>query len=295
MNVPYDYYKIFYYVVEYQSVSKAAIKLYSNQPNVSRSIKNLEGIVGFTLFERKGKGIVLTNEGRKLYEKIRPGIESIMNAETNIESEKNLRIGTITIQLDEMTICDEILVILSDFRKKHTGIKIEIEVKKSDEIIDNVECGIADLGYIFSLKEEEKTDLEITKLKEDNLVLICSGEYIKYTNRELTFDELKKLPIISTPNDSFIFKIYDKYFARKEERFEPTITVDSIQQIVEIVKYGIGVAIVPNSLISSVGGVYKIKMEESFPKVFTYIVKKELKYLNPIQKELIKNSIKLIK
>ena len=42
MNITYDYYRIFYFVAKYQSFTKAASILLSNEPNIYRSIRNLE-------------------------------------------------------------------------------------------------------------------------------------------------------------------------------------------------------------------------------------------------------------
>ena len=42
MNIPFDYYKIFYYVAKHKSFTKAAEELYISQPNITRTIKKLE-------------------------------------------------------------------------------------------------------------------------------------------------------------------------------------------------------------------------------------------------------------
>ena len=52
MNITYDYYRIFYFVAKYQSFTKAANILLSNEPNISRSIRNLEHEFGVSLFIR---------------------------------------------------------------------------------------------------------------------------------------------------------------------------------------------------------------------------------------------------
>ena len=46
MNVNYDYYRIFYYVAKCGNLSQAARELVNNQPNLTRSIKNLEAELG---------------------------------------------------------------------------------------------------------------------------------------------------------------------------------------------------------------------------------------------------------
>ena len=48
------------------SFSSAAEVLYTTQPNVSRVIKDLEKELGFAVFKRKGRGIVLTDEGEHI-------------------------------------------------------------------------------------------------------------------------------------------------------------------------------------------------------------------------------------
>lgn len=63
MNITYDYYRIFYFVAKYQSFTKAASILLSNEPNISRSIRNLEHEFGVSLFIRSNRGVTLTPEG----------------------------------------------------------------------------------------------------------------------------------------------------------------------------------------------------------------------------------------
>ena len=55
MYVSYDRYRIFYYVAKYGNISQAAKVLLNNQPNLTRTIKNLEGELGCTLFARTSR------------------------------------------------------------------------------------------------------------------------------------------------------------------------------------------------------------------------------------------------
>lgn len=61
----------FLYVVEiaeHRSLSKAARNLYITQPSLSVSLQNLENELGFQVFERSHKGMVLTEKGREFYQ-----------------------------------------------------------------------------------------------------------------------------------------------------------------------------------------------------------------------------------
>lgn len=72
MYISLDSYRVFYYVAQYHSFTKAADMLYSNQPNVTRTIKNLENSLGCALFVRSRKGVQLTPEGEELFTHIAP-------------------------------------------------------------------------------------------------------------------------------------------------------------------------------------------------------------------------------
>ena len=97
MNITYDYYRIFYFVAKYQSFTKAASILLSNEPNISRSIRNLEHEFGVSLFIRSNRGVTLTPEGQKLYTRVAAAHHQLSSAEAELADAKSLTSGTITL------------------------------------------------------------------------------------------------------------------------------------------------------------------------------------------------------
>ena len=59
------------------SFSRAAEALYTTQPNVSKVIRTLEQELGFSLFIRQSRGIVLTSRGRRVYEYASKAVEQV--------------------------------------------------------------------------------------------------------------------------------------------------------------------------------------------------------------------------
>ena len=80
MNLNFDYYKVFYYVSKYGSLTRAAHVLMTSQPAVTRTIHNLENELGCRLFIRSKTGVELTPEGRLFYEYIAAGCAQIFRA-----------------------------------------------------------------------------------------------------------------------------------------------------------------------------------------------------------------------
>ena len=75
--VVYDYYRIFYYVAQYKSFTRAAEVLGNNQPNITRCMNNLENELNCQLFVRSNRGVRLTPEGQKLYEHVAIAFEQL--------------------------------------------------------------------------------------------------------------------------------------------------------------------------------------------------------------------------
>ena len=97
MSVNFEYYKIFYYVAKYKSITQAASLLYSSQPSISRMIKILEQELGCTLFIRTRKGVALTPEGEELFDHVAPACEELFVGEELLSRSYGLQGDTIRI------------------------------------------------------------------------------------------------------------------------------------------------------------------------------------------------------
>ena len=99
--ITYDYYRIFYYVAQYKSFTKAAAALGNNQPNITRCMNNLEAELDCKLFLRSNKGVLLTPEGHKLYEHVAIAFEQLALGEEAIIRNRDLENGLISIGASE--------------------------------------------------------------------------------------------------------------------------------------------------------------------------------------------------
>ena len=86
MNISYDYYRIFYYIAKYKSISKAAEELLANQSNLSRALKNLELQLGCSLFLRTHTGMKLTKEGETLFSHVRVALKTSNSAKAKLHA-----------------------------------------------------------------------------------------------------------------------------------------------------------------------------------------------------------------
>ena len=104
MNANFEYYKVFYYVSKYENLTKAASVLKTSQPAVTRTIHNLENILGCRLFTRSKSGMKLTPEGKIFYQYVAAGCAQFFKAEDNLNNLISLENGTIYISATETAL-----------------------------------------------------------------------------------------------------------------------------------------------------------------------------------------------
>jgi LysR family glycine cleavage system transcriptional activator len=79
----------------YLSFTRAAIELNLSQAAISHQIKNLEELLGTTLFTRNANGLILTNTAKDYLESVRQAIIILSSASDNAGTENQTNILTI--------------------------------------------------------------------------------------------------------------------------------------------------------------------------------------------------------
>ena len=135
--ITYDYYRIFYYVAQYKSFTKAARALHNNQPNITRCMNNLEQELKCTLFLRSNKGIALTPEGRQLYEHVALAFEQLSIGEEEIRQNGELEHGLVSIGASENALRLILLEKLELFREQRTVLETRMaELQQTMDTLD---------------------------------------------------------------------------------------------------------------------------------------------------------------
>ena len=146
--MPFDYYRIFYFVAKYKSFSKAAKILHNNQPNITRCMNIMESELGCTLFIRSHRGIKLTPEGEQLYAHVAIAIQQISSGNDELNRTKNLKSGTVTIGVSETALHLLLLPKLEKFHKLYPHIKLKISNHSTPQAIKALRKGFVDFSIV---------------------------------------------------------------------------------------------------------------------------------------------------
>ena len=140
--------KTFVAVADLGSFSKASEILYITQPAVTQQIKALERIIGAKLFQRQGGRIVLTDEGKRIYQiakNLLSNYENLMEEMAKIKKDfKDTLLLGISTTLSEYKV-PELLV---EFHQQFPNISVRVLVDNSQHIEDALSSGVLNIGII---------------------------------------------------------------------------------------------------------------------------------------------------
>lgn len=290
MDISYDAYKIFYHVAQQGSITKASERLMISQPAVSWQIRTLEGQLGLTLFVRTKKGVVLTEEGKILFEYIKNGIESFTNAENVLTNLKDMDYGIIRIGAST-TVSEHVLMpYLEKFHKAYPKIEIQIVNTLTRDLIDELKKGNLDI-LVLNLPTLESQELKVQKLCEVHDTFVGNKAFYDKLNGKCTLEELKKEPLIFQKSPSNTRKFLDDYLKANNCPIIPNMEIVSYNLIMEFVKIGFGIGYATREFVEEQlksGQLYEIEVTPAVPSRHIGIVTLKDSIPNYSTKKLIK-------
>ncbi len=287
MYISYDYYKIFYYVAKCGSFTRAADILLSNQPNLTRAVKNLEQELGCTLLERSNKGVKLTDAGERLFAHVSVAVEHIQAAEAEIASDQSLKKGILSIGATEIALRCFLLPILNRFSARYPGVRIKILNISSPQALSMLKSNLIDLAVVTT-PTEHTPELSHRILKKFSEVAVGGDSFSHLaTGKPLTWSALSKYPIISLGTHTATYEFYFNEFMKEQIPFHADVEAATADQILPLVRYNLGIGFVPEEFLEDASdGCHRIPLQTDLPKREICLVKRRKHSLPPPAAEL---------
>ena len=187
------------------SLGKAAARLYTTQPNVSRVITALEDELGHPLFERTTKGMRLTPFGKTIYEhaeNIRQNVRLIADAAAGKKQ------GRLSVSTYPSTMLSQLLVHL---HKRYPELIIEHRQGTVEEISSQVAQGVSEVGILYVSQRQRKTfcrvieqrNCQFYELTRKRACIYVGPTNPLYDRESVTIEELTRLRFVRGLNDFF--------------------------------------------------------------------------------------------
>lgn len=262
MNINLEYYKIFYYVGQFGSITLAAEKLSISQPAVSQAVKHLEKSLGSALFVRTSKGVRLTVEGELLYSYVQRGYEYIQLGEKKFQEMRDLSKGEIRIGASDMTLQFYLLSYLEQFHEAYPGIKVTVTNAPTPETLHYLQEGKIDFGVVSTpFVENKHLNMRPVKEIEDVFVAGKNFEYLK--GKILDYKELERLPIMCLEGNTSTRCYVEQYLKEYDVVLHPEFELATSDMLIQFAEKSLGIASVVQDF-----AMQKIKEEKLFQLQF---------------------------
>ena len=221
--------RYFLAVAEVGSFSRAADRLGISQPTLSQQMRDLEAGLRVSLFQRRGKRILLTSAGLIFQEHARAILRQFESFLQELSSQPQQLRGALHLGVVPILNVPLVPHLLGLFAAKHPGISIIVDEISSTEIETALEEGRMDVGLGFVTRYSP--NLRYERLCTDEFALVVSEEHAWSKRRKIPFAELHQQRLLQL-TDSFVMRHMTDEICRKHQVRPRTVAeISSIETL----------------------------------------------------------------
>ena len=231
------------HVAELGSLSKAADRLNIAQPALSRQVRLLEEELGVRLFERHGRGMVISEAGQEVLRHAHRIAAEIQEIRT-IQSDDDVSLkGHVSIGMPP-TISDILAVpLVSAFQNRHPDATVRIVSAYSSYVLDWLHRGDVDVAILF--ESTNARSLKSEPLIEEKLFLIGPKTEEESAREVVSFSNLKGQPLLLPSMGHSLRALLEDCSKGHDFRLNVAIETDSYSILKNLVRAGHGKTILP--------------------------------------------------
>jgi DNA-binding transcriptional LysR family regulator len=234
------------------------------QSSLSASIATLERDLGASLFTRSTRQVELTDAGRALVPEARRTIAAAAAARAAVADLQGLQRGSVAIGTGKALPID-LVMILTRFCEAHPNITVNLHQGGSLELIEAVRDGRLDFAPL-GLPDRELAGITVTVLATEPMVLACPPDHRLAKRRRVRISDLADEAFVDFDPGWGIRLVNEDWFAEAALQRRVEFTVNDVDMLLDIVKGGLGVAIVPRSVAHRTSPVSFVSLGKAGPQ-----------------------------
>ncbi|OJU49674.1 MAG: LysR family transcriptional regulator [Mesorhizobium sp. 61-13] len=162
--------RIFVAVAEREHVTRAAADLNLTQSATSAAVAALESRYATKLFDRVGRRIALTDAGRIFLVEAKAVLARAATAELVLADLAGLKVGSLNLAASQTVGNYWLPKVIHAFRAAYPGLSVELTMGNTETVAALVREGVANLGFVEGLVEENA--LQVTAVADDEMMLV---------------------------------------------------------------------------------------------------------------------------
>jgi DNA-binding transcriptional LysR family regulator len=194
------------------NIHRAAEILKISQPAASKLLKDLEDVLGVSLFDREPRGMRPTWYGEALIRHARIALSSLAEAGSELEALKTGRFGEVSIGAITAPALTLLPGVLSSLGREHPGLRVHLTVESSDVLLDLLTQGKLDImiGRLFDT--HANANLSYERLADEPVCAVSRPDHPLLGNPALTLKHLERAAWIVPPLGSVLRHRFELMF-----------------------------------------------------------------------------------
>lgn len=241
----------FRHVAELGSFTRAATFLSVVQPALSRQVRQLEIELGQSLFERNGRGVVLTDAGSRLLEHTRGILTQVGRARQELEDQRNGDSGHFALGLPPSLGRSVTVPLVKAFAAHLPHVRLATVEGLSAYMLEWLNVGRVDCALVYNATHTPA--IELQPLLDEQLFLISPLEdkNARRSRKTIALAELAEYPLIIPSRPHAMRMSVENAMAGVEQKIRVAYEIESIPAIVDLVRQRHGFAVLPLNAVKS--------------------------------------------
>ncbi|HEV2343498.1 MAG TPA: LysR family transcriptional regulator [Actinocrinis sp.] len=251
--------------------TRAAKRLHIAQSGLSASIRSLERELGAPLFLRSTRQVQLTPAGQALLVEALRALAASNAAKDAVAAVQGLLRGSLSIGSLQCLHAVHLPTLLAGFLSAHPGLEIRLRQGGSGELIELVRAGRLDMAFV-SRPPRPAEDVVVTALDREPLVLACALDHRLAALDRAKPADLTDEQFVDFPADWGTRDLADRVLAAAGVERRVGLEVTDVHSLLDLVAFGLGVALVPRSFSVKTDRVRFIDLDGDVPAWETVVV-----------------------
>ncbi len=240
----YNYLRYFSVLAQVEHYTLAAARLGISQPSLSSAINHLESdLGGVKLFEKAGRNIRLTEEGRYYREKVDAALQELNDASMTLRDSKVsapvvIRLGIVSGSLSGL-VAQEV----TEYARQNPRIRFQLIENSADGLMDMVRQEQLDMALVDTTNRDRS--LHFRKLCEQNFYVALPANHRFASRSSLMYQDLQAEPQVAFHYN--INKSFEQWAAGGEHK--TVCSVNTAETALNMVSAGFGFCFLPESCV----------------------------------------------
>lgn len=235
--------KTLIHVAELGSVSKAAARLGIAQPALSRQIRLMEAELNAPLFTRHGRGMLLTELGRRLLDPAGEILASLDKIRRLAVEGSTSYLGRVRVGVTPTVAEVATLPLVRAIRYAHPQLSLSFTSGFSGHLVEWLKRGELDCCVAYDTQESGL--VRTRAILDEALLLVGSSKQRLTMDAPVEFKSLAGEQLVLPSQAHGLRNILDTYASRAGITLTSSLEVDSLTAMIDLVRGGFGMTILP--------------------------------------------------